>query len=73
MVSALSGNKVVIDFEDVYVISSSFADEAFGKLFIILGPMLFMNTIELANADSAVEALINRAIMLRMQTGLGES
>lgn len=72
MISALSGNKVIIDFEEVFVISSSFADEAFGKLFVLLGPMLFMNTIELANADPAVEALINRAIMLRMQSGLGE-
>lgn len=73
MISALSGNKVLIDFDEVFVISSSFADEAFGKLFVLLGPMLFMNTVELINADPAVEALINRAIMLRMQTGLGEA
>ena len=71
MMSCLTGNKIIVDFSDVHVVSSSFADEAFGKLFLTLGPLTFMNTIQIHNADSAIETLINRAITLRMQTGLG--
>lgn len=35
-------NKVIVDFSNVPIISSSFADEVFGKLFLFLGPMTFM-------------------------------
>lgn len=59
-----------IDFSDVNVISSSYADEVFGKLFLELGPMRFMRTIKIINAVSVIESLIDRAITLRSQTGL---
>lgn len=60
------GSKVKIDFSDIYVISSSVADEAFGKLFADIGPLQFMNSIELQNVDSTVRMLIDRAIQQRM-------
>ena len=69
MTRSLSGNKVIIDFDDISVISSSFADEVFGKLFIELGPMKFMRMIKIVNAASVVEALIDRAISLRSKSG----
>jgi anti-sigma regulatory factor (Ser/Thr protein kinase) len=34
--------KIFIDFSDIPLISSSFADEALGKLFLELGPIIFM-------------------------------
>jgi len=64
------GNKLVVDFEDVNVISSSFADEVFGKLFVELGPMNFMRMVEIKNAVPTISGLIDRAITLRTQTGL---
>lgn len=47
--------------------SSSFADEVFGKIFLDLGPMRFMQTIRLVNVSPTVQALIDRAITQRMQ------
>ena len=38
--------KVLFDFSDVHVISSAFADELFGKLFIELGKDLFKDAVK---------------------------
>lgn len=62
--------RLEIDFDDIFVISSSFADEVFGKLFVELGPLRYMRRISLLNVAPAVEGLIDRAITLRAQTGL---
>ena len=70
LIGLLEGGSINIDFSDIHVISSSFADEVFGKLFVELGPMRFMRIIKVKNAVSAVEGLIDRAITLRSQTGL---
>jgi anti-sigma regulatory factor (Ser/Thr protein kinase)/anti-anti-sigma regulatory factor len=59
-----------IDFAEVFVISSSFADEVFGKLFVEMGPLRYMRRVSLLNVAPAVEGLIDRAITLRSQTGL---
>jgi hypothetical protein len=58
--------KIIVDFNDVFIISSSFADEVFGKLFKNMGPTNFMNRISLVNMDETVRALIDRAIHQRM-------
>lgn len=63
-------NTLKIDFTGVNVVSSSYADEVFGKLFVELGPIRFMRSIKIINAASVVESLIDRAITLRTQTGL---
>lgn len=64
---------VLIDFEDVPLLSSSFADEAFGKLFLVLGPIMFMQRIRLQNMMSTVEGLVNKAIAQRMAMGLSDA
>lgn len=56
---------LVIDFTDIYFISSSFADEVFGRLFNELGPLGFMNRIQFKNIDKTVRGLIDRAIIQR--------
>lgn len=66
----LEGGALYIDFTDVFVISSSFADEVFGRLFLELGPMQFMRLVRIKGAVPTVEGLIDRAITLRSQTGL---
>jgi hypothetical protein len=62
--------RLEVNFADVFVVSSSFADEVFGKLFVELGPLQYMRRVSLLNVAPAVEGLIDRAITLRSQTGL---
>lgn len=70
VISGSDTGSVKIDFSDIHVVSSSFADEVFGKLFVELGPMTFMRSIDVVNAVSTVSGLIDRAIVLRSKTGL---
>lgn len=58
---------VVCDFSDISLISSSFADEVFGKLFVELGPVKFNQLCRLKNVDSTVRSLIDRAILMRVR------
>lgn len=66
-------DQVTIDFDGVPVVSSSFADEAFGKLFLELGPIQFMQRVKLENMVDTVEWLVNKAISQRMQHGSSDS
>jgi len=61
--------KVFVDFSEVPVISSSFADEVLGKLFLELGPLAFMQRFEVVNTTDAVRGLIDRAIGQRAAKG----
>ncbi len=63
---------VIIDFDGVGVISSSFADEVFGRLFVEMGPRAFMTRIQMRNVDPTVEGLIDRAILQRTRLGNGD-
>ena len=63
---------LVLDLAGIGVVSSSFADEVFGRLFYELGPRSFMTRIELRNVDQTVEGLIDRAILQRTRLGNGE-
>ena len=58
---------ICFDFEDIRLISSSFADEVFGKLFVNLGPLAFGRLCQFRNVDSTVRGLIDRAIGQRMR------
>jgi STAS-like domain of unknown function (DUF4325) len=60
------GKKIVIDFEGVPLVSSSYADEVFGKIFSGLGPISFTQSFAFKNIDPLVEQLINKAIVQRM-------
>ncbi len=69
VVSCLDNGRVMVDLSGVNLLSSSYADEVFGKLFVELGPMNFMGKIQLVNVDPLVKNLVDRAITQRMQTG----
>lgn len=60
--------RIIIDFSDLPIVSSSFADEAFGKLFVELGPLTFTQKFEFRNVASTVKQLIDRAVMQRIAT-----
>lgn len=64
---AMSNSKsILIDFEGIHLMSSSFADEVFGKLFKEIGPMAFMQRIQLHRAPQTCKDLIDKAITQRM-------
>ena len=65
-------DSVRIDFEGIDVITSSFADEVFGRLFLQLGPRSFMTRIMLHNVHPRIDGLIDRAIILRTRNGNGQ-
>lgn len=63
---------VNIDFGDIPVVSSSFADEFLGKLFVRLGALRFMSAIRLRRMSPPVRAVLDRAILQRAgQEGAG--
>jgi hypothetical protein len=69
LIGFLERNKVVVDFTDIHLVSSSFADEVFGKLFLELGPVEFSTKLELKNIDPIVKLLVEKAIMQRVAAG----
>lgn len=68
----MSDGTVSVDFDGVPLLSSSFADEAIGKLFLQLGPIVFMQRVKLIGMLDTTMALVNRAISQRMQVGLSD-
>ena len=60
------GRKVVIDFDGVIVISSSYADELIGKLVEKLGLIRFMNEFKLVNLSSLNIGVLNRSVGQRL-------
>lgn len=70
IVEMSGGRKVVVDFSDVPLVSSSFADEVFGKLLVEIGPLRFLQTITLEGMSRIVSELVDRAMRQRSRTGL---
>jgi anti-sigma regulatory factor (Ser/Thr protein kinase) len=66
---AASPGQIEINLSDVALISSSFADEVFGKLFAQLGPISFMTRIKISGGSTVVRRLIDRAITQRLGVG----
>ena len=62
---------VTLDFKDVAVFSSGFADEVFGRLFVEMGPTAFMARVKMLNVDPTVSGLIDRVIKQRARLGNG--
>jgi hypothetical protein len=59
------GYKVVVDMSDVPLVSSSFADEVFGKLFVELGAIRFMRALDIRGMAGTVSGLVDEAILQR--------
>jgi len=54
--------RVIVDMSGVRLVTSSFADEFFGTLFTILGPVGFMTRIELKNLTGINRSIVDDAI-----------
>jgi hypothetical protein len=61
--------RLVLDFENINVISSSFADEVLGKLALEIGLVQFINRFRLENMSETVEAIVSRAFQQRIAEG----
>jgi hypothetical protein len=61
------GYPIVIDWEGIPVISSSFADEFIGKLFVELGPLTFSAVIRNKNMEDLIRGLLDKAIAQRLK------
>lgn len=59
------GYPIKVDFGDISVISSSFADELLGKLFVGVGALRFMRTVRVERVSPKVQAVLDRAILQR--------
>ena len=57
---------IIIDWSGIPVISSSFADEYMGKLFLELGPLGFSSHIRNKNMEDLVHNLLDKAISQRL-------
>ncbi len=67
LIKCLGTGKLIVDCSGVPLVSSSFADELFGKLFLEIGPIEFTNSVQLVNLDPLVKNLIDKAVMQRMR------
>ncbi|HMO32876.1 MAG TPA: DUF4325 domain-containing protein [Lacibacter sp.] len=57
---------LIIDFSDIAVISSSFADEVVGKLVVEFGFFGFNNIIRLKNMNPFIQAIVQKAVSQRL-------
>lgn len=64
-----SSVRIIIELGDIALVSSSFADEVFGKVFAGMGPLEFMNRITISGGSQIVRQLIDRAISQRAALG----
>lgn len=58
--------KIIIDFKDVAVISSSFADELIAKLLLELGIFQFNNIIGIRGLDRSQQMILQRSVIQRL-------
>jgi STAS-like domain of unknown function (DUF4325) len=65
------GMPLVLDWSAIPLVSSSFADEAIGKLYAELGPLTFGSRVQNINMERLVRSLVEQAIMQRMAQRAG--
>ncbi len=63
-------SKIIIDFQEIGVISSSFADELIGKLVVRFGFFNFQSLITLKNMTETVQYILHRSVAQRMAESL---
>jgi len=61
-----SGKSITLDFKDLNIVSSSFADELIGKLVAEFGFYTFNNVFKLKNMNTSVQSIVQRSVAQRM-------
>lgn len=70
LLNSSPNGSIEIDFSGVNVIASSFADEVFGKLFLLMGPLEFGSRIRYISVNGTCKQIMNSAIQERAAQGL---
>ena len=65
LLNAEATKPLVLDWTGVALVSSSFADELVGKLFVALGPLAFSAGVRNIGMGTTVRGLVDMAIMQR--------
>lgn len=63
---------IIVDWDGVPVVSSSFADELMGKLFIGMGAMTFSAMVKNKNMEGLVKNLLDKAVAQRLTQEMDE-
>lgn len=58
--------EIVLDFEDVKMVTSSFADEVIGKNCARLGHHNFFNKVQIINTSEQIKLILKKAIIDRL-------
>lgn len=59
-------DEIILDFQDVKMVTSSFADEVVGKNCAKLGLHNFFDKVQIANATDQIKLIIKKAIIDRL-------
>jgi anti-sigma regulatory factor (Ser/Thr protein kinase) len=73
LLSASRERHLIFDWDGVPLISSSFADEAIGKLFVELGPTTFASRISHVGTEPLVRSLLDRAVLQRVAQAMARA
>lgn len=65
LLEAEPAKPLVLDWRDIPLVSSSFADELMGKLFVELSPLVFAARVRNVGMEPLVRGLVDKAIMQR--------
>lgn len=68
-----SHKTITLDFSDINIISSSFADELIGKLVTEFGFYGFNNVFKLKNMNADVQSVVQRSVAQRMMESFNGS
>lgn len=63
---------MIIDWDGIPVISSSFADEVIGKLFLSMGAMAFSAKVRNINMEPLIQGLLDKAVLQRLTQAADE-
>ncbi|MDB9481731.1 STAS-like domain-containing protein, partial [Dolichospermum circinale CS-537/05] len=66
----MGASRIVLDFSEMGLISSSFADEFIGKLVVIYGFYGFQSIIRIKNMNEVSQAILHRSVAQRMMNSI---
>lgn len=66
----MGASRIVLDFSEMGLISSSFADEFIGKLVVLYGFYGFQSIIRIKNMNEVSQAILHRSVAQRMMNSI---
>lgn len=66
MINLEKEDEIILDFQDVKMVTSSFADEVVGKNCIKLGLHNFFKKVQIVNSSEQIKLILKKAIMDRL-------